>query len=138
MVVKGDIAELFACADEHSQVQVMKDQAKFEWASAMLFNCADCTILSPDFVADETNRLLDFQWADDVGSFPKEWNQIVGYGPTKPANLYHYTRGLPVWPETQNNPEDHIWHDECKAMRSSCSYQELMGGSVHELARKAC
>jgi hypothetical protein len=137
MLVKGDIAELFALGDD-SQVQVMMDQARFERPSAMLFNNAKCKVLTPEFVDDTSQNPLELKWAHDVGKFPLEWNQIVGYGPTQPAKLYHYTRGIPVWTETQNNPEDVLWHRECKEMRSSCTYAALMGPSIHELSRKAC
>ena len=137
MVVTGDIAELFACADSNCNVQVVKDQHKFEWGSAMLFNCSRCGNLTTDFISDTSNKLLDLKWANVIGELPKTWNQIIGYGPAQPSNLYHFTRGIPIWPETKGNGEDAIWWAEAKEANSSCSYQELMGNSVHELTRNA-
>ena len=52
MVVTGDIAELFDMAGLNA-VSVMQDHQRFEWASAMLFNCGACLRLTPDFIDDE-------------------------------------------------------------------------------------
>lgn len=132
MVVTGDIAELFAHADGLSAVQVNKKQAKFEWASAMLFNCARCCVLKPEFVQDPHNGLFDFSWADGVGEFPEEWNKCVAYAsPGLDAKLYHFTKGLPVWRETRGNVEDTAYHEAYRHMVSTCSHAELMGNSVH-------
>lgn len=129
MVVTGDIAELFAGADG-SAVQVNKDQAKFEWASAMLFDCAQCHVLTPEYV--ERALLFDLAWADSVGSFPAEWNKAVGYAPSGlDAKLYHFTKGIPVWRETRGNVEDVVFHEAFKHMVSTCSHADLMGNSVH-------
>lgn len=130
MVVTGDIAELFA-NDDMSAVCVMQDQPKFEWASAMLFNCGACLRLTPAFIDDEKNQMFDLAWAPYVGKFPAEWNHCVGYQETKPANLYHYTQGLPCWPETRGMPEDEWWDFERKAMNATVGWKELMGRSVH-------
>src|SRR5690349_18130075 len=46
IVVKGDIAELFKCVDLTCAVQVMQEQARFEWASVMLFNNNKCQVLT--------------------------------------------------------------------------------------------
>src|SRR6185295_15933969 len=48
MIVTGDIADLFEIADHASSVLVNKDQDRFEWASAMLFNCDHCKKLTPE------------------------------------------------------------------------------------------
>lgn len=132
IVVKGDIAELFALGDAAAwDVQVMQAQERFEWASVMLFNCARCLALTPEYIEDAKNPLFDFKWSKATGPLPKAWNQVVGYGPTEPAALYHYTRGIPVWAETRGNPEDVHWMLEAKRAGSTCSYQELMGKSIH-------
>jgi hypothetical protein len=132
MVVTGDIAELFACADGKSSVQVNKDQAKFEWPSAMLFNCEHCSALTPEYVEDRSNQLFDFAWAKSVGEFPAEWNHCISYAPPRmDAKLYHWTAGIPVWRETRGQAEDPIWHDAYKHMLHTVSYAELMGNSVH-------
>lgn len=131
MVVTGDIAELFAQADG-SAVQVNKDQAQFEWPSAMLFDCAKCSKLTPEFVEDRANVLYDFKWASGIGAFPAEWNKAVGYAPSgTDAKLYHFTKGIPVWKETRGNVEDAVYFEAMKHMLFTVSHQELMGNSVH-------
>lgn len=135
MVVTGDIAGLF-WSDDGSAVMVNKDQAEFEWPSAMLFNCEQCKTLTPEFVDDRRNVLFDFNWAGSIGAFPKEWNKAVGYSaPGLDAKLYHFTKGIPIWRETRGNVEDAVFHEAYKHMLHSVSHDELMGNSVH--VRKA-
>lgn len=137
MVVTADIAELFETDIGHHQVLVNKDQAPFEWASAMLFDCSTCAILTPEYVDNPRNALFDFGWCekDGVGSFPSEWNHCVGYAEPRDAKLYHFTKGIPIWRETRGNAEDQVFHDAYKHMLHTVSHQELMGNSVH--VRKA-
>jgi hypothetical protein len=130
MVVTGDIAELFDHEDM-SAVSVMQGQPKFEWASAMLFNCGACLRLTPEFIDDTNNKLMDLEWAPYVGNFPAEWNHCVGYQDFKEAKLYHYTQGLPCWPETRGLPEDAMWDEERKMLNATVTWKELMGKSVH-------
>ena len=133
MAVTGDIASLFdACDVIGGAVFVMRKQQQFEWASAMLFNCSRCIKLRPEWIEDEDNNPFDLQWAQQVGDMPEEWNHCVGYAPTRTdASLYHYTQGLPCWPETKGLQEDAIWLAERDAMLASVSWEELMGQSVH-------
>jgi hypothetical protein len=133
ILVTGDIADLAACADLDYDVQVMQGQPKFEWASLMLFNCARCRPLTPEFIEDTANNLFDFKWAKSVGTLPKHWNRCVGYtAGDEPAALYHYTQGLPVWEETRGNfPEDALWLKQFKHANSTVPWKELMGNSVH-------
>lgn len=134
MVVTADIAELFATEMGHHQVLVNKEQARFEWPSAMLFDCSACMMLTPEYIDNPRNQLFDFAWAENgaIGSFDPAWNHLCGYcQPRLDAKLYHFTRGVPVWRETRGLPEDAVFHDAFKHMNSTCSYQELMGQSVH-------
>ena len=132
MVVTGDITDLFAQADGISSVQVNKNQAKFEWPSAMLFDCELCTDLTPEFVQDKRNVLYDFAWANRIGEFSPDWNHCVGYAePRTDAKLYHFTKGIPVWKETRGNVEDNVFFDAMKHMLHTVSHDELMGNSVH-------
>lgn len=132
MVVTGDIAELFDVDDARSAVFVNTKQAQFEWASAMLFDCQLCTRLTPEYVQDPNNVLFDFAWTNGVGHFPEQWNHCVSYAePRLDAKLYHFTAGLPVWRETRGQKEDPVWHEAYKRAVHTCSYQELMGQSVH-------
>lgn len=132
MVVRGDIAELFYLADQNVSVQVNKEQPEFEWASAMLFNNARCQNLTLEYIENPAHGMFGMEWAESVGSFPKEWNCCVRYSEPNPAGkLFHYTEGLPVWNETRGAPEDAHWEREHKIMNSTVRWQELMGNSVH-------
>jgi lipopolysaccharide biosynthesis glycosyltransferase len=133
MVDTTDIAELFEKADGISSVQVNKNQAKFEWPSAMLFNCENCMALTPEYVEDRNHQLFDFAWATHgIGSFPADFNHCVGYAePRLDAKLYHFTKGVPVWRETRGNVEDKVFHEAYLHMIHTVSHQELMGNSVH-------
>jgi hypothetical protein len=129
IVVTGDIGELFAQADERYAVQVNTAQKKFEWASVMLFNNAQCKNLTPEWI-DGDSKPLDLQWGE-VGPFSPEWNHCVGYAEPTAAKLYHFTQGLPCWYETRGLPEDEHWLEAHRAMQATVSWKELMGGSVH-------
>lgn len=131
MVVTGDIKELFDAADPLNAVSVMMEQPKFEWASMMVFSCGSCLRLTPEFVDDEKNNLFDLAWANYVGAVPPEWNHCVRYAEPKAANLYHYTMGLPCWPETAGADEDAAWVQAYEEMQRTVSWRELMGNSVH-------
>jgi hypothetical protein len=134
MVVNGDVSELEAL-ELTAPVHVMQDQARFEWASAMLFDCSKCKVLTPEYVDDARNALLDLKWSDSVGHLPREWNHCVGYAQPEKAKLYHFTKGIPIWRETRGNVEDAVFHEAYKHMLHSVSHDELMGNSVH--VRKA-
>lgn len=136
MVVTADIAELFAQANGLDSVQVNRNQERFEWPSAMLFNCEHCTTLTPEYIDSPKNQLYDFAWAKSIGQFDAAWNKAVGYAPAGlDAKLYHFTKGIPIWRETRGNVEDAVFHDAYKHMLHSVSHAELMGNSVH--VRKA-
>lgn len=133
ILVTGDIAELIAAAEpDLHDVQVMKDQPRFEWPSVMLFNNERCKALTPEYVGDPAHSLFDFKWAESVGSFPKEWNHCVGYSEPCEASLHHFTQGIPVWDETKGNfPEDALWQRQFYHANSTMSWQNMMGNSVH-------
>lgn len=132
MLVTGDIADLFATPDYSSAVLVNQDQDRFEWASAMLFNCEHCKVLTPEYIDNEKNVLFDFKWAEHpVGKFHPEWNHCVGYAkPDENTKLYHYTQGIPCWAETRG-VEDAPWIAAFRDMVRTCSWAELLGNSVH-------
>lgn len=132
IVVTGDVDELLEIARlPDVSVLVMQDQPRFEWPSVMVFDCENCTVLTPEFVDDRDVPLLDLNWGK-IGTFPLEWNRCVGYanGSGK-AKLYHYTQGLPCWPETRGLPEDDIWFEEFKQLTYTCPWMDLMRNSVH-------
>lgn len=146
MIVLGDVCAMMDARDPMAGVvHVVKDQPEFEWPSMMVFSNARCRNLTPEYVENPENPLFGFDWADKVGEIPAEWNFCVGYqgeecntfGPVNPKKLYHFTEGLPIWPQTRNHP-DHspIWEKEFNDANSSVSYAELMGNSVHAQRRK--
>lgn len=132
IVVTGDIKEL---ADQVQisthDVHVMQNQPKFEWPSVMAFSNPRCAKLTPEFISDESNPMLDLAWARSVGTLSDEWNHCVGYQEPKEAKLYHYTQGLPCWPETQGLPEDDAWKEAAAAATSTVDWATLMLNSVH-------
>lgn len=142
IVMRGDIKGLFDSFDEKYECQVMQYQARFEWSSVVMFNNAKCGVLTPEFVQDDNNPLLNLSWAKEVGTFPRQYNFCVGYEQSQDvadqARLLHFTKGLPIWPETSGQygtSLDKVWLKEAKIAVSSCSYAELMGGSVHAQKR---
>jgi hypothetical protein len=129
MIVLDDIKELFDLADDRYAVQVVKAKDRFEWPSMMLFNCAKCTRLTPEFI--ENSNPQELTWGE-VGELPKEWNHCVGYdAPNPDAKLIHYTMGIPAFKEVQHLERADDWKQEIRAANSTVSYDELMGKSVH-------
>ena len=130
MLVLGDIGELFDLFDDQYAVQVVKNKRHFEWPSMMLFNNARCKNLTPEFV-ETSPDLFRMEWGE-VGALPQKWNFCVGYDEKIPwASLVHFTKGIPVWDETAGCEYSEHWHKERRIMMSTCSFQELMGKSVH-------
>jgi hypothetical protein len=132
MLVLGDIAELFAHADEQYSVMVVKNKQRFEWPSLMLFNCAKCKILTPEYV-EKYPSPQDFGWTGGhVGDLPGQWNVCVNYDEYRAdAKLAHYTQGVPIWFETSEGDYSREWLDEMKDMERICAWKDLMATSVH-------
>ena len=135
-VCVGDVWELFRfCSHIRDEwdVAVVKDQPQFEWPSVMAFNCANLTHMTPDFVEDEANTLFDFAWTtnDRISDLPGVWNHCVGYQAPKEAKLYHYTQGVPFWPECRGLPEDQYWFEGYENMVRSVDWIELHHGTKH-------
>jgi hypothetical protein len=129
--VTGDIIELEALEGDFD-CWVMQDQPKYEWASVIVFNNAKLQHMTPEFVQDEKNALFDFSWARNVGHLPAEWNHCCGYRePRTDAKLYHYTQGIPYWPECRGLPEDKIWFEEYDAMLESVEWIDLHQNTRH-------
>ena len=135
MLVRGDVADLFALADDRYAVQVVKTGQRFEWPSMMLFNCAKCMALTPNFI--ESGRPQDMQWGE-VGELPAEWNYCIGYdAPRDDAKLLHYTMGVPAFPEVEILGHVDEWRQDLRAACSTVPWLDLMGGSVHAQALEA-
>lgn len=136
ILVKDDIVKLFDMADDKYAVMVSKnEQHRFEWASVMLFNCAKCKILTPDYV-ETASGLHTINWVEDnlIGDLPREWNQLVGYDEYREnPKLIHYTQGMPAYPLTQDCEYAIDWAQEHQYMNSIRPWEELMGNSIHAM-----
>jgi hypothetical protein len=119
MLVRADLAELFAMRDDRYAVMVCqhdydpRDDTKFlnnrqsrygkkNWSSVMLFNNAQCRALTPDYVSTASGLdLHQFKWLGDdarIGALPLEWNWLVGeYAFNPDARIAHFTRGGPYF-----------------------------------------
>lgn len=140
MLVLGDIAELFGHAEAGKAVVVCQEQQRFEWASAMLFDCAHPAnrVLTPDYVEDAARcrqpHAIDWLEPAMIGSFPKAWNHCIGYNPPLPgAKLAHYTMGIPAFPEVAGCEYGEDWMEAFRLATSTLPWTRLMGGSVHAL-----
>lgn len=134
MLVREDIARLWALRDERYAVMVVKHehvpretqkflgmpQSKYEkknWSSVMLFNNARCTALTPDYVNSASGlELHQFKWLasdHEIGALPQRWNHLVGYNaPRSDAALVHYTLGGPYFPEYAACEYSEEWREE--------------------------
>jgi len=130
IILLDDIHKMADAADPTAPVSVVKNARQFEWPSVMVFNNALCKELTPDYV--QSKEPFSFAWADKIGELPSQWNHLVGYDPPQDAKLVHYTQGIPCWPETKGCEYAAEWEAEANAAVSSCSYQALMGTSVHD------
>lgn len=138
MLMRDDIAKLWALRDERYAVMVVKHvhvpretekflgmpQSKYEkknWSSVMLFNNARCAALTPDYVnAASGLDLHQFKWlASDeaIGSLPARWNHLVGYdAPRQDAALVHFTLGGPYFANYARCEYADEWRSEKERM----------------------
>jgi hypothetical protein len=131
MLVRRDIAELWALRDERYAVMCVKhdhqpkEAVKFlnqpqtpynkkNWSSVVLFNNAKCRALTPEFVNTASGlQLHQFKWLEDdglIGGIPATWNHLVGYSAEMPdaANV-HYTLGGPYFEEYRECEHAQAW-----------------------------
>ena len=138
MLMRDDIANLWALRDERYAVMVVKHnhvpretvkflgepQSKYEkknWSSVMLFNNARCRALTPDYVNTASGLdLHQFKWLgndDLIGALPDRWNHLVGYNaPRADAALVHYTLGGPYFAEYADCEYSAEWRQQRDAM----------------------
>lgn len=134
MLCLSDLAELLAypLMDPESDVFVVDHDKKFERPSLMVFNNERCTVLTPQYIEDRSNKLMPLDWAQKVGTLPNAWNHLVGYDALNPdAKVVHFTAGLPVWKETASCEFSETWRKEFTHSNATVSFQALMGHSVH-------
>jgi lipopolysaccharide biosynthesis glycosyltransferase len=143
MLVLDNIAKLWALRDERFAVQVVKhdhrprETTKFldqpqttyekkNWSSLMVFNCARCTALTPEYVNTASGlELHRFHWLGDddlIGELPHRWNHLVDYDPALPAeeisNL-HFTTGGPYFEDYRSCGYADLWFAERDLMVST-------------------
>jgi hypothetical protein len=138
MLMREDIARLWALRDERYAVMVIKHehvpresvkflgepQTRYEkknWSSVMLFNNARCTALTPEYVNSASGLALhQFKWLaseDLIGSLPDKWNHLVGYNaPRADAALVHFTLGGPYFADYADCEYADEWRSERDAM----------------------
>lgn len=128
VLVRRDIGDLFACADEDYPVQVVKHcyrpdgvlkkggdiQTAYNrknWSSVILWNCAHPAnrALDLDMLNSERGlHLHGFKWLfdEEIGELPDTWNHLV----TEPA-LVHFTEGLPSITGYERQPYADEWRE---------------------------
>ncbi|RAK58290.1 glycosyltransferase [Phenylobacterium deserti] len=141
MLVRGDIAELFALADEQYAVMVCKhdyvpkQETKFlnhvqtkypkkNWSSVMLMNNARCRTLTPEYVQSASGlELHQFKWLesdDQIGALPLEWNWLVGeYDYDPQARNAHYTLGGPYFDDYKDVEYGDEWRETLQRARTA-------------------
>lgn len=147
MLMRDDIARLWALRDERYAVQVVKhqhvpkEQTKFlgeaqtryqkkNWSSVMLMNCERCGALTPEYVNTASGlQLHQFHWLESedlIGSLPPRWNHLVGYDAPRPdAALVHFTIGGPYFHEYRHCEFADEWFAERDAMLAVSQRERL-------------
>jgi hypothetical protein len=124
MLLKADIAELWALRDLYKPVQVIKhdyrtkwprkylgtkmeapneDYPRKQWSSVMIMNCMHRSWrnITPESVQKMTGAELHrFSWLEDsqIGELPIEWGWLADeYGHNENAKLLHFTAGVPAF-----------------------------------------
>ena len=140
MLMRDDIAKLWACRDERYAVQVVqhdhvpRETTKFlgqpqsvypkkNWSSVMLINNAKCRALTPELVSTASGlHLHRFEWLPEqgaIGALPRRWNHLVGYdAPDSATALAHFTLGGPYFSEYANCEFANEWQQMREAMLS--------------------
>ena len=140
MLVLDDIAELWKLRDDRFAVQLVKhdhqpkETTKFlgtpqttyekkNWSSVMLFNCAKCTILSPEYVNTASGLDLHrFNWLESeelIGEIPHRWNHLVAYDApvaTDQISNLHYTIGGPYFNDYKETEYAKEWFEAREAV----------------------
>jgi hypothetical protein len=101
--------------------QVQTAYPRKNWSSVMLFDCAQCQALTPEYVNTASGlELHRFAWLrdDQIGALPLTWNHLVGEMPDDPhAKLLHYTNGTPNLPGYADSPRAADWWAADTALR---------------------
>ena len=140
MLVRSDLADLFALADDRYAVMCVKHSyeppegvkmdgqaqqryARKNWSSVMLFNCAHPSnrALHPDYVNAVPGRDLHrFAWLpdDQIGELDPSWNWLVGHSsPNIDPAIVHFTEGGPWFEGYQYVPFAEEWRHEATLLK---------------------
>lgn len=136
MLMKADIAELWALRNPFMAVQVVKhdyktkhprkyvgtkmeagnfDMPRKNWSSLMIINCSHYAWrnLTPEAVEKMTGSDLHrFSFIGDryIGELPAEWNWLPQeQGENPEAKLIHYSIGIPAFPAYTNTEHADDW-----------------------------
>ena len=136
MIVRADIAELWALRHPYMAVQVVKHDYKTRHprkyvgtqmeaenrdylmknaSSVMLINCSHFSWrdLTPEVVQKMSGEdLHQFKHIKDelIGALPIEWNWLVDeFGENQEAKLLHWTAGIPAFPRYASAPMADEW-----------------------------
>jgi hypothetical protein len=138
MILRADIAELWAMRDVSKAVQVVKHQyepkakrkyvgtelespneayPRKNWSSVVIFNAGHGAHwyhreAVRDAIATGNGKYLHrFSWLDDseIGELPIEWNWLDEYGPNDDAKLLHWTTGIPGFYQYRDAPHAQEW-----------------------------
>ena len=73
-----------------------KPYPKKYWSSLMYFNADRCSRLTPERVNNwPASALHGFEWADEIGDLPAEFNAMINYYKFPHAKAVHFTDGGP-------------------------------------------
>jgi hypothetical protein len=95
--------------------------AKKNWSSVMLFDNAQCSALTPEFVNGASGLALhQFKWIDEsqIGELDKRWNCLISEEnqcSVRDAKILHYSRGGPWFMKFHSCDGANDWYSE-KAM----------------------
>lgn len=97
---------------------------KKNWSSVMVFDCASCPVLTPQYVNTASGlELHQFKWLGGdymIGGLEPEWNHLVGeFAPNPEAKLAHFTRGGPWFSEYRDCEFADEWRSEASNMMYS-------------------
>lgn len=131
---QADVHDLVALVDLTKAVSVVKHppyvpytQIKMDgipqhtmprknWASLMVFNNSHPAnkILTPGYINNimPGRRLHQFEWTDDIGDIPLDWNALDGYYLLENPKAIHYTDGGPWFDNYKHTMYSQRWLDE--------------------------